>query len=95
MDIISSIVSAFFKAFVLMGGLLMAGVDAIAADIRAPLVHQGLPPEAAVVIVAFIPILTLIAAWRLFRGKVRLVIAAVLVAAILRILIPAVIAMVR
>ena len=44
-----------------MGGLLMAGVDAIAADIRAPLVHQGLPPEAAVVIVAFIPILTLIA----------------------------------
>jgi hypothetical protein len=92
MEIISVIVSAFFKAFGLMGGLLMKMVDNISHDIRMPLVHEGVPPELALALVSLIPLLTLIAAWRILNGKIRTAICAFFAAAFVRIVVPGVMA---
>jgi len=95
MNIIAGIVAAFFKSFSLIGGLLLLVVDNISTDMRHELVHFGLPPLAAVALVSLIPILTFIAAWRIFAGYLRMSVCVYMAAAFARITVPAALLLLR
>lgn len=95
MNIIAEIVSAFFKAFLLIGTLLLHLVDSVSTDMRHVLVHQGLHPLLAVAIVSLIPVLSFIAAWRIFAGYMRLSVCAYMAAAFARISVPVILLLVR
>jgi hypothetical protein len=88
MNSLAYVFSAFINALRLLGMQITRALDGVLADLRAALVYAGLPDLAAVAIIALIPALCLIAAWRLLQGKTRLAVCAVLVAAILYILVP-------
>jgi hypothetical protein len=92
MEIITSIVSAFFRSFGLLAALIEDGINAVTNGILDPLMHAGLPRPAALIIVAAVPVACLIAAWRGLRGKTRLVVSALLVVALLSVIGPPVVA---
>jgi len=88
MDIPVLIFKSFFKAFGLFFQLALISTDLAAADIRHALMHQGISSDFATIIVGMIPVLTLIAAVRLFAGYLRLAVSALMVTAFGEVMVP-------
>lgn len=85
MGLITFLVSLFEKTLVIFSGIGSATVDAAEAGMRQPLQHLGLGAPMQTLLLAMVPLLTLIAGVKLLRGVFRIVLVVCMVSALLRI----------
>ncbi|HTZ69472.1 MAG TPA: hypothetical protein VMB71_02380 [Acetobacteraceae bacterium] len=88
MLLISFLIQLFAKTIVSVGHLGGLLVDAAEADMRAPLQHMGLDRPYQTLILALVPLLTLIVTIKLMGGFMRALMIVSMVAALARILWP-------
>jgi hypothetical protein len=87
-DILTFVIKLFIRTFETLGGIGGAAVDAAEANMRAPLQLMGVDGALQTLLLALVPLLTLIATYKLLHGMVRFLVMVTMVGALARILWP-------
>ncbi len=88
MALIAFLLQLFEKTCIEFGQVGSAAVDTVEAGMRAPLDMMGLKGIAQTLVLALVPLLTLIATIKLLGGAIRFIVAVVMIGALLRVLWP-------
>jgi hypothetical protein len=86
--LINFLLHLFERTFILFGHIASATIDIAEHDMRAPLELIGVKGVAQTLILALVPLLTLIATIKLLGGAVRFIVAVCMAGALLRLLWP-------